>query len=303
MIIAVAGLPAVHYNKIQQQSAGIFGTGQRFVAEPLRPDANGAYEPDMVHACALLARLAKALQTDATLRQHGCGIVLLCPDDFDATPSLELLAPFAAVRTWILPLPVEAHGRPAQTQANRIADGLRSITPSLVRAVNAMNMELDTRLNRTPLLLPVRNFAGQGVAEAICRLSRELPLEKHPSEAIAAACKAIEARYPFGKAKSGEGRCFTDDRRIEFRLPGRANHGMAASADPPHNAGCFLNGGYRLGGLYKPGFHYDCRNPRSTGKRKHARHLKGTFSDCHDDEKPYTGDPHLNIAPNDFVRV
>lgn len=303
MIVAVAGLPAVHYNRIDQQGSTMFGTGQRFIASPLKADASGTYAPNVAHGWRLLDKLAKALQTDETLQDHGCGVLLLSPPDYDASATLDLLAPFAVAVEVALPVPVQTQGRPAQMQANQIGAALRAATPRLVRAVNAMNSELETRLNRTPLLLPLRDFDGRGVADEIRGLSLSLPLEDRPSEAIAAACKRIEATYPFDKAKVGSARCFTDDRKIEFRPPGRANHGMAASAEPPHNANCFLNGGFRIGGRYEPGFHYDCRHRLSTGKRKKAKVLKGSFLDCHDDRDNYVGEPHLNIAPNDFVRI
>lgn len=302
MIVAIAGLPATHYNAIQKQAATIFGTGNRFIAEPLKPNDAGAHRPDTMHADALLARITKALKSDTGLRDHGCGVIVLHAEGFDVTDILERLAPFAMLRTITLPLPMETQGRPAQMQVNQIAAALRAATPSLVRAVNAMNSEFETRLNRTPLLLPLRNFHGKSVAAIIQRLSVELPLAPRPSEAILSACKSIEARYPFGKVGGGSTKCFTDDRDIQFRLPARAHHGMAASADLPHNPRCFLNGGFRLGGHYEPGFHYDCRRDHSSGQRKNARPLKGTFPDCHGDRATYKGEPHLNIAPNDYIR-
>lgn len=303
MIVAIAGLPTVHYNRIEQQASTIFGTGQRFIASPLKADTSGAYAPDLAHGWLLLNKLAKALQTDKTLLDHGCGVLILSPPGHDTTEIRNLLAPFAAILEVALPVPVHTTGRPAQMQANQIGAALRAATPQLVRAVNAINSELETRPNRTPLLLPLRNFDGRGVADEIRSLSRSLPLEEHPSEAIAAACKKIEAIYSFDKAKDGSARCFTDDRKVEFRSPGRANHGMAASAEPPHDATCFLNGSFRIGGRYKRGFHYDCRHRLSTGKRNKAKILKGSFLDCHNGRDDYVGEPHVNIAPNDFVRI
>ena len=302
MIVAVAGLPAMHYNAIQKQVGAIFGTGQRFIGEPLRPNSAGEYQPDLAHGEALLARLTKALKTDTSLNEHGCGVIIVGPEGYDATELANLLAPFAVLCEMALPLPVKAQGRAARMQVNQIASGLRRATPPLVRAVNAMNTELKSRLNRTPLLLPLRNFAGRGVADVIRRLSFDLPLADSPEEVIVSACKAIEARYPFGKVDGGSTKCFTDDRNIQFRLPARAHHGMAGSSDPPHNPACFLNGGFRIGGRYEPGFHYDCRRDHSSGQRKNARPLKGTFPDCHGDHASYKGKPHLNIAPNDFAR-
>ncbi|RYM07424.1 hypothetical protein [Sphingobium cupriresistens] len=303
MIVAIAGLPAVHYNRIEQQASKIFGTGQRFLASPLKADTSGAYVPDLPHGRLLLNKLAKALQTDKTLLGHGCGVIILSTPEYDTAAIRELLAPFAAILEVASPVLVHTTGRQALMQANQIGDALRAATPQLVRAVNAMNSELETRPNRTPLLLPLRNFNGRGVADEIRNLSCSLPLEEHPSEAIAAACKKIEATYSFNKAKDGSARCFTDDSKVEFRPPGRANHGMATSAEAPHDATCFLNGSFRTGGRYRRGFHYDCRHRLSTGKNNKAKVLKGSFSDCHDDSKHYVGEPHVNIAPNDFVRI
>ncbi len=303
MIAAVAGIPSLHYTSVEKQAPTIFGTGNRFIFEPLRPDGAGVYRPDIAHVEALLNKLSRALQTDASLQGHGCGVFLLVPEGADIEASLERIAPFAIVRRLPLPLPVATHGRTAKMQANEIAAILRAASPGMVHAVNAMNSELGVRLNRTPLLLPLRNFSSGTAAAIIRNLSTQLPIEEHPHDAIANACRAIEARHPFGKSKAGDGRCFTDDRKTEYRLPGRANHGMAGSSEAPHNAACYLNGNLRLGGFYSRGFHYDCRNPRSSGKQKKARTLSGKFENCHDVEDTYTGNPHVNIAPNDFVRV
>jgi hypothetical protein len=63
---------------------------------------------------------------------------------------------------------------------------------------------------------------------------------------------------------------------------------------PEHNEVCFLNARVRLGGFYADGFHYDCM-------RRKARY-EGRFANCHNVEANYTGRPHLNVYPNDYIR-
>lgn len=303
MIVVVAGLPAAHFNRIQQRAPTIFGAGHIFISSPLRPGADGIYTPNTDHGDALIATLTKRVEMEPKIREHGCGVLVLATPGINTDAIVDQMAPFSIVRVAELPLSVKTLGRQGEMSANQIADTLRRAAAPLIRAVNAMSTELKARLNRTPLLLPLRNFDGPIVSATILELSRSLSLEEKPSAAIENACNAIEAVYPFAKVKGEATRCFMDDRKIQFRLPARAHHGIAVTSSAPHNPSCYLNGGFRLGGCYDPGFHYDCRNPRTSGKRKHARPLTGTFFDCHGDNGRYKGKPHLNIAPNDFVRA
>jgi hypothetical protein len=103
----------------------------------------------------------------------------------------------------------------------------------------------------------------------------------------------MEVAHPF--SSKGDTKGFTDGSGVTFRSPGRALHGQLwEQAGEGHNEVCALNGHFRLGGPVGKGFHFDCtRAPR----------LIGRFCNCHDLEAEYEGKPHLNIAPNDYVRI
>ena len=301
MITVVAGLPAGHFNRIQEQAPTIFGSKPIFLATSLHPETDGTYRPNAAHASQLLGVLTDRIKSEPALVRRGCGLLILHDPSFDPNACAKAFAPFALIRAVPFTGPVIIGGRKGKMNANAIAESLRTSFPQLARAVAAMNTEIESRLNRTPLLLPVRNFRGKIVATQIDHLVRALPWSDNPNAEIKAACQAIEARYPFGKIGGSPRRCFKDDRNIQFRLPAKAHHGMAASVDPPHNPSCYLNGVLRLGARYEPGFHYDCIRDFSEGRRELP--LKSQFTDCHDMRGRYVGKPHVNIAPNDFSRV
>ena len=155
-----------------------------------------------------------------------------------------------------------------------------------------MKTEVETRRNRSPILLPLRNFASDLLQPSIERLAEDLLVTAKPSSRVEAACQAIEAEHPF--VAGGDDKGFTDKAHIVFRSPGRDLHGQLwENQGEGHTIQCVLNGRFRLGGPIAKGFHFDCTRPPR---------LQGQFSDCHDKEGDYVGKPHLNIASNDYVR-
>jgi hypothetical protein len=301
VIVVLAGVPAAHFNRVQKLAPRIFGSGTPLVATPLLPDGSGRYRPDVAHAERLVTALIKRTFPDGKLLEDGIGVLILTPKGFDGGAFAETFRPFALTSTIALPEPVEIHGRRGDMSANNIAAALRVGFPPLARAVRAVMTEVTARLNRTPLLLPLRNFSSDVLDPAIQALWQRLPTSADPASEIAAACRRIEARHPYGRIGGSSRRCFQDDRRIQFRSPARAHHGMAASKEPPHDQFCWLNGRARLGGRCTDGFHYDCIRDFSEGRRELP--LTAKVSDCHGVPERLTGKPHINIAPNDFCRV
>jgi hypothetical protein len=301
MIVLVAGLPAAHFNRIQQLAPRIFGKGVAFLAAPLRPDEEGFYRPGGAHADRLVEVLVDRVRQAPRLIEGGAGVLLLRQEGVDPTACADHFRPFALIRTVTLPRTIETRGRPGEMSANAIADALREAFRPLAKAVGAMATEVTTRLNRTPLLLPLRNFRSHLLRPTVAALWASLSASADPAADIAAACRRIEARHPYGRIGGSNRRCFEDDKRIQFRSPAKAHHGMAVTTDPPHDPFCFLNGNLRLGGRFAAGFHYDCIKDLS--ERRRELPLKGRFRNCHDGRAQLTGKPHVNIAPNDFCRV
>ncbi|MDX5986382.1 hypothetical protein [Sphingomonas echinoides] len=300
MIIAVAGIPHEHFNRIQKIATRIFGSSPVFVGTPLRPNGDGRFEIDSDHMARLGSSLVKLIKAQPKAVETGCGMIILSVEGQDVSNFTMSFRPSVLVQTASLPEKVMTRGRKGEEYANRLASVLRTAFIPLTRAVGAMRTELSDRINRTPLLLPLRNFDAPIVTETIMELADTLPQAADPGAMIVEACKRIEAQFAFGRYGGSQRRCFTNTSEIQFRSPNGALHGVAVSDEPPHNRDCLLNGTLRLGSAYTAGFHYDCIRDRSEGRRRIP--LSGTFFDCHSDKSRWTGTPHLNIAPNDFVR-
>ncbi len=168
-------------------------------------------------------------------------------------------------------------------------------------AITALRKEVVERASRTPLLLPYRNFRSKQLHAWMRELQINLALQQDVSSAdsaIKAAAKRFEAYHPLKMVEDPKRKqpCYLDEHSVEFHTPGKALHGMPHAADN-HPAKCILGGYRRLGAPFNAAFHYDCVK----GLRGN---LKGTFYQCHELEpESMEGDRHINIAPNDFVRI
>jgi len=168
-------------------------------------------------------------------------------------------------------------------------------------AIEALHKEVVERASRTPLLLPLRNFRSKQLCGWMQELQTTLTTQQNISSAdlaIKAAVKRLEAKHPLRmiEDKKRKRPCFLDDHDVEFHAPGKALHGLPHASDD-HPVKCILGGYRRLGAPFNAAFHYDCVK----GLRGN---LTGSFYTCHETEaKMMEGDPHINIAPNDFIRI
>ncbi len=168
-------------------------------------------------------------------------------------------------------------------------------------AIEALHKEVVERANRTPLLLPLRNFRSRRWHRWLQELQATLASQQNASTAdtaIKMAVKRFEVGHPMRMVEDPKRRhpCYMDERDVEFHAPGKDLHGMPHPTDG-HPVSCILGGYRRLGAPFNSRFHYDCVK----GMRGN---LKGTFYTCHGTEpEMMEGDRHINIAPNDFVRI
>lgn len=168
-------------------------------------------------------------------------------------------------------------------------------------AIEALHKEVVERANRTPLLLPIRNFRSKLLRGWMQELQTNLASQKNVSTADSAlktAVKQFEVNHPLKRVADDQRkqRCYLDDHDVEYHTPGKALHGMP-HATGGHPVNCILGAYRRLGAPFNAAFHYDCVK----GMRGN---LKGMFYTCHEtDAAMMEGDPHINIAPNDFIRI
>jgi hypothetical protein len=166
-------------------------------------------------------------------------------------------------------------------------------------ALNAIGREVTEKRNRTPLLLPIKNFHSKKLQYLLTMLQERLAglqdlTEKAAMEIVREIVKSFESKHPLIKIDAKQP-CFLDTRNVEFHPPGTALHGLPRPTED-HPITCFLGGYRRLGAPFHAAFHYDCMR----GERKK---LRDSFHSCHAEPSTIEGSPHLNIAPNDFVRM
>lgn len=182
---------------------------------------------------------------------------------------------------------------------NELIDLLSQATKRARLALYAIRREITDKRNRTPLLLPIKNFHSTKLQDLLRMLQERLAClqdltEIAAMEIVQEIVRSFESEHPLKRVSSKQS-YFSDKRRIEFHPPGTALHGLPRPTED-HPITCFLGGYRRLGAPFHAAFHYDCIR----GERKN---LRDSFHSCHAEPCTVEGNPHLNIAPNDFVRV
>lgn len=219
-------------------------------------------------------------------------IMVLARDFGDETTVnfLNSFFPYASARSFQLPdvLPGPNALRMALNKFEKLilreSKALRSI-------VNVISFETD-RTNKTPLLLPIRNFVGRGLSDLIGSLYSELPRSDDPQALINSAVKKFLSAHPPVKPPTSPKPCFSDG-VLYFKSPGSDRHGYYRHlSQNAHEPSCLLAARSRLGGNYKYDFHFDCETVRGN--------LKGAYPNCHNDNvRPQKS--YLNIAPSDYI--
>jgi len=292
MLFFVCGIPHESYPRFQSQISKIFGDGHRVISSPRKPRGDGRYCPDMTDARNLISQYCRDIEGHRKFAEKGCGLVVLRSPGVNIDSVLAEFHPFALPTIVELPVPTVTIGKLGSEWFNKMASRIEGNLRGLRTAIRAISTELEARRNRTPLLLPMRNFASAALRAEISTLYAALSTHPDPRDRIKSACQRIEESHPFTKQR---GRFFLDEKGVRFQAPGRALHGFKVAMGSGHLEQCLTNEHLRLGGGIPRGFHFDC----TIGEKGN---LSGKFPNCHDTVTLATGRPHLNIYPNDFVR-
>jgi hypothetical protein len=298
-VFGYAGIPSDAYDYIYRMRNSLTGGNTEFEGIPLGPRGS-AFQTR--HANALLGRFKDhaAKNRGNAVANSGFAVIYVRSD---AVSSAEFEVAFFPS---ILVFSVEWQmtGATPEERGKSSKDLFRLLLEATIRAraaLEALHKELIERANRTPLLLPLHNFRSKSLRGWMYALQTTLSEQTNyvnAAAAIGSAVKALEADYPPKKVEDPKRKrpCFLDDQEIEFHAPGKALHGLPHDSDD-HPVRCILGGHRRLGAPFHAAFHYDCVK----GQRGN---IKGLFFSCHAHEaRPMEGNPHLNIAPNDFVRI
>lgn len=294
-LIAYAGIPEEIYEGVfLARRSIVLGDGE-FIGKPLR---RGFSVCGDIYSKYFLSEMVNRIKNDQhnALKNTSFAVICVRQNEEDIKSFVQRFFPsiLVVVVDWKM-----LRGSPMQEgiSTNQLISLLTSTTKAVKPALEAIRKEVVERSNKTPLLLPIRNFKSRYLTNKLQQLQNNLSSCEEHTEKIREYIHEIEQVHPIHCDDRNKSRFFIDEREVWFRAPGRDRHAFSRPKKG-HLDTCILSGYRRLGVAYDPAFHYDCTNKFGKGK------LKGEFFTCHGDlAKSMEGNPHLNIAPNDFVRA
>jgi len=224
------------------------------------------------------------------------GLSVICViqpgDDFDEIK--EHFFPFCIVTIVRFERRFASSPAQARRDKNEVERSLIAKAKQQVKLASEVSTYLQSRSNRTPMLLPIRRFGRQELSDAVREAWLYLQTADRAGEMIEAIAAQFEEAFPFRRKAGSRSGYFANPDNIEFKAPGRDLHGTSRPDVGEHPDFCFLNGHLRIGGAIRGGFHYDCT--------KSGAKYSGRFDACHGQLVDRTGNPHLNVFPNDYIR-
>jgi len=290
MIFVIAAIQRDRYRTAQGVLAKAVGAGNLCVSAPYQRDPHNPRNSAKSHAEALLCQLADLLDQRPLAAASGAAVIVVdpVPDEVEILSSSFFPMSFVVQAKF----PDRKHGESAASMKNLMMLSISSSAKRARSATKAACVEMEQWLTRTPLLLPLKNFQSDYLFQATKSLAKTLGETDEPEQLFQEVRTQLENVHPRVGGRKQQ-KYYVDSSGVRFCMPGRHLHGIARPSEG-HPVSCFLNGLLRLGGAIKDGFHYDCT--------KGGQPLTGTRQNCHGELGPYTGRPHLNIAPNDFIR-
>ena len=178
-------------------------------------------------------------------------------------------------------IPLDAPNRRRRVVNTMIRNLNRTIGP-IRSLLNVVGREVTSGDRTTCLLLPPKTFGDRVLT--------------HLQEAVEQGAGHFKEELRKAARSIPRGGKYFQNRRCVFRPAARrARHGMPPSwKENGHLASCVIRGRFRFGVPYDPGFHYDCEI-RGGSSRK--------FPGCHEPVTVSRSRTHVNVAPNDNVRV
>jgi hypothetical protein len=289
-VIGYAGIPADLVDQVKKASFGI-----------VRENTTGLFckldkkTYDFPHSRFFIHEMHKMVQDDHHNRLGDTGFAIICIKNRNTNDFIREFFP----STLVIPIewsPVYGSKMERKISGNELIEKFTVATMLAKKCLTAIKKELRERANKTPLLLPTGNFKSNVLTQTLWNLQTDLAVAQDENSVIKQHLEFFELHHPEQEDDQSKLAFRLDGRNIKFRAPGKATHGFARPDKEVHKMQCLLSGRRRLGAPFQPGFHFDCTKGGSP--------LIGHFSNCHTTQlSKLTGKPHLNIAPNDFVRV
>lgn len=181
----------------------------------------------------------------------------------------------------------------ADTSVITFADKPRAaVGKSVNAAIKRLRSEAG-RVNRTPVLLPVRAFGGNGVDLLLSELNKNVIGSPDPFAAIKKEIANFCRKFPPSRYSQDRRKYFINRSGIVFRTGGPAHGVLNPDFRGNHGVQCLPRSRLRLGATFKPAFHYDCCASRGP--------LPTQWTGCHNQSISIRRQ-YANVYPNDYVR-
>lgn len=292
-LFAYAGIPESIYDAVLKERRDICGDNVEFLSRSLmqKNDRWGYTESDSSY---FIGKFEARLRQDHHNKLGAtCFALIYIEHDPDSSYKLACdLFPsvLSAPVQWRLDSGSDHRLRASK---NELVKLLKSTTLAVKKTLPFLAHEVSSRDNSTPLLLPIKNFSSKTLPKELWTLQTRIVIATEKATEIKKTLKVLEHHHPRKKLGSSERLVFVDDKKVAFNPPGAHRHGLARDSDQ-HPKMCLVSGRRRLGAPYDRAFHYDCTKGETT--------LVGSFAGCHQPHSNMTGNPHLNISPNDHTR-
>ncbi len=292
-VFGYAGIPRSIFDTVRRSWLRLVGRNGEFLSETFKRDIPDYYRKG--HANFFLKSFWKKLSDDAHNRLEDTGFAIIYVASHAGANAFAQQF-FPSVLTIPVEWRLEGGNRTTLGRSANMLIQLMERASNLAREViPEVTKELAEHDNTTPWLLPVKNFQSKALRPTFERVHQEL-ISLDDRRGTLGRAKASFARlHPPQRIGTRDRSCFVDEKGVEFHPPGKDRHAFARNTFDAHPPVCLLSGRRRFGAPYDRAFHYDCeRGPRP---------LKGDFYSCHEPLERKVGSPHLNIAPNDYVRA
>lgn len=295
-IIGYAGIPSVIYDEVLRRKDHICTRDPNceFISRPLQQKSDGQFRYSATDTNYFLREFADRLRNDNHNRLNDTGFALIYVQHEAITTTYLIDSFFPSILTTPVRFHLDCSNKRLMNESkNNLIEMLHHATNNVKNSIPIVKKEITEHDSKTPLLLPIKNFCSDHLVPELRQLQGILPDAPDKIGTLKNSIRNFERHHPRTPVGTYVKPCFVDSKKIEFHPPGSARHAFARSTNE-HPETCFLSGRRRLGAPYDHAFHYDCMS--GNGK------LRGVFWGCHGGQSAYAGNPHLNVAPNDFVR-
>jgi len=294
-LIGYAGIPFEYFHGMVDAKQSFTEGNAEFYGFPMYQGQKVCTSDDIKRFVGYFARRLR--ESEHSVNKLGFALLFLVPSQ-DVADEIAAVVPSSLLPVPVIWNPIYGTNRELAEAKNQLIILLRNATRQAKRILSALRAEFSERANKTPLLLPLRNFDSPHLSATISALPGQLLLANDAGERVRQACREFEFWHP--KALCQE--ChpplnfYLDKKGVKFRAPGKALHGAAHPATSGHPDECVLAARRRMGAPFHHSFHYDCSRPPKPV-------INADLFQCHSvNRQGMIGHPHLNVAPNDYVR-